>query len=155
MTHFWTEEDYRDLEASQSFGDLVPIACNVIKRMSPPVAIVCGPISTGGRGSIEANRHYLQAAINLAYEKGHHTFDQNPFENKLQQLKLACVHEGYCVHLLEDFYLKVFESGLIHKMYFLPDWQTSTGARWEREVGQRLGIEILDYPAEWLKELSI
>lgn len=155
MIHFWNEEDSNELEEADTFADLVPIALRVIKRMSPPLAMISGPVSTGGRGSIEANLHMLSAAVDLAYAKGHNVFDQNPFEAKLQELKNQCVHEnGYCQELLDHFYKPIFESGAIKRMYFLPDWQTSVGARWERSQCERLGIEALDYPQEWLKELE-
>lgn len=155
MIHFWDEEDYKELGAADTFASLVPIALRVAGRMTPPIAMVSGPVSTGGRGSIEANLHMLSAAVDLAYEKGHNIFDQNPFEEKLQELKKQCVHaDGYCQELLEQFYRPIFESGVIKKMYFLPAWTTSTGARWERVQCERLSIEILDYPAEWFKELE-
>lgn len=154
MIHYWEQEDYRDLEKAQSFSDLVPIALRIIKRMPQPVATVSGPVSTGGRGSIEANLHLLAAAVNQAYAKGISLFDQNPFEARLQELKTKIPYEGYRHDLLDEFYKPVFESGLITRMYFLPDWETSTGARWERAECERLGIEAADYPEEWLSELE-
>jgi hypothetical protein len=154
MIHFWKEEDYGELEKAKTFSDLVPIALRVIRRMPAPVAMISGPISTGGRGSIEANLHLLSAAVDFAHTKDVSVFDQNPFEDKLQVLKEMTPHEGYCETLLVDFYLPIFESGLISAMYFLPDWQTSTGATWEREQCKRLSIEIKEYPEEWLKELE-
>ncbi|MDB4992563.1 MAG: hypothetical protein JWL75_808 [Parcubacteria group bacterium] len=154
MIHYWEPKDYSDLEKAQSFSDLLPTALRILKRMPQPVAMVSGPITTGGRGSIEENLHLLSAAVQQAHEKGIHMFDQNPFEDKLQEAKAKIVYEGYCQPVLDEFYKPIFESGLVASMYFLPDWQTSTGARWERTECERLGIEIVDYPQEWLTELE-
>ena len=154
MIHYWQPEDYAELEKAQTFSDLVPIALRIIKRMPPPVAMISGPVTTGGRGSIEENLHVLSAAVNQVYEKGISLFDQNPFEAKIQEAKTRIVYEGYCQPVLDEFYKPIFESGLVARMYFLPDWQSSTGARWERAECERLGMEIVDYPQEWLTELE-
>ena len=45
--------------------------------------------------------------------------------------------------LLEEFFLPVFESGLVHTFYMLPDWESSTGASWEHVQAQRLSIDIV------------
>ncbi len=154
MIHYWQTEDYKELEQATSYAELVPVALSVIKRMPSPVAMLSGPVSTGGRGSIEENLHLLSAAVDLAYAKGVMVFDQNPFESKLHEIKASLPSNGYAQAILDDFYLPIFESRLVSKMYFLPDWQTSTGATWERAQCERLSIEIIEYPPDWLKELE-
>ena len=154
MIHFWKPEDYQELEKAESFSDFLPIALRVIDRMSQPVVMISGPISTGGRGSIEENQHLLSAAVDLAYAKGTSVFDQNPFQLQMLEILKKCTHDGYCFDLLNDFYKPIFESTKVARMYFLPDWQTSTGAKWEHEQCERLGIEALLYPQEWLRELE-
>ncbi len=49
----------------------------------------------------------------------------------------------YATMLLTDFYQPLFETGLIKILYFLPDWQSSVGARWEHDQALKLGIEIV------------
>ena len=54
--------------------------------------------------------------------------------------------------MLDVLYRTIFSSGLINKALFLPDWESSKGARWERDLVTELGLEILEYPIEWLEE---
>ena len=90
--------------------------------MDPTVA---GPVSTGGRGSIKANLHLLSKAIDLLYSRGIHVFDQSPYEEKVQTLKLNCTHNGYHMKILDDLYKPIYESGNISAMYFLPGWASN------------------------------
>jgi len=154
MIHYWKSEDYKALHEAKDFSDLTPIAMRVINRMSQPVVMVLGPISTGGRGSAEENIHLLSAAIDLVYTKGISVFDQNPFDAKMQEFKGKYSSDEYCMELLEDFYEPIYKSGKISLGYFLPDWQTSTGSKWEYEQFKRLGIKTEDFPEEWIKELE-
>jgi len=59
----YTEEHFNELEKALTYKDLFIIAEKVLKKMPPPVGQVCGPISTGGVGSIEGNLRQLEKAI--------------------------------------------------------------------------------------------
>ncbi len=61
---------------------------------------------------------------------------------------------GYYIATLEFFYKKIFESGFINKALFLPGWQDSKGATWERNLAQKLNIIVEEYPEKWLKEID-
>ncbi len=107
--------------------------------------MVCGPISTGGLGPIPANLERFHLAITTLTEAGYPIFTQMPYEEALHRIRDQSVGPGvYDNQLLEEFYLPLFESGKVEKMFFIPGWESSFGARWERGHAQRLGIEIFD-----------
>jgi hypothetical protein len=61
---------------------------------------------------------------------------------------------GYCLAILDDFYLPIFQSGRISTAYFLPLWPTSFGARWERQTVCDCRIPIVEFLPEWLAEVA-
>ena len=83
--------------------------------------------------------------------QGINIFDQAPFEEPMQRIK---AESGKSVResnqeLLDKFYLLLFQSGLITTFYFLPGWESSFGASWERRQAKELGIEIIDLPEDF------
>jgi len=140
---YWTDEDILKLEQAESVDKMLEVGLAVLKRMPSPVAQVCGPISTGGRGSLLENLVAFNEAIVFLQAEGKIIFDQMPFEASMQRIKSTLQPGEYATSLLTDFYLPIFKSGLIKMMYFLPDWQSSKGASWEHEEAQKLGIEII------------
>jgi hypothetical protein len=139
---YWNDEDLLALEQADTMPQMLQIALGVLKRMPQPVAQVCGPISTGGRGSILENLVAFNETIVFLQAEGESVFDQMPFEAPMQRVKTTLPKGQYALTLLDDFYLPIFETGLIKKMYFMPDWESSHGAKWEHEQAKRLGIEI-------------
>ncbi len=154
----WTEIEKQALKGVTTFEDMLPIAITILKRMTElgkPTHQVCGPISTGGRGSVQANSEYFKNAIRVAQERGLVVFDQFPFQEKMAELAAPFeARKEYCNDILHVFYRGIFKSGLIDTMLFLPDWQSSKGATWERNEAKELGITIKDYPEEWLPLLE-
>jgi len=142
MNDYWTNEDIKNLEQAQTFSALSAIALDVLKKMPQPVAQVCGPISTGGTGSMEQNLAVLNQTIKTTQAQGKIVFDQVPFQLAMHRIKRLIGAQSN-VALLDGFYLPLFESGLIKTLYFLPNWQTSQGATWEHEQAKRLGLEIV------------
>lgn len=140
---YWQESDFQDLEKVESVADLYTIAARIISRMERPLAQVCGPVGTGGLGSVEKNLEVFNDTIIKLQEKGLNVFDQMPFEDQMQNLKKKISTEKIVKDILNDFYLPIFESGAISTLCFLPNWQTSFGANWEHEQGKRLGIKIV------------
>lgn len=138
---YWREEDYTDLENAQDFKDLYRIANRIFDRMPEGLGQVCGPIATGGLGSVSKNLEVFDKAIRKLQEEGKIIFDQIPFEWPMQELKKK-IPDG-AKTILEDFYLPIFSSGKVTTLYFIPGWETSKGATWEHEVALRLGITIV------------
>lgn len=139
---YWQQEHFDKLETASTYKELFNIAEAVLKRMHPPVGQVCGPISTGGAGSVQKNLKRFEKAIKNLQQQGIEIFNQIPFEIPMQRIKQSREYEHYDDLLLHDFYLPIFESKLIHTLYFLPDWKSSTGAQWEHEQASRLGLKI-------------
>jgi hypothetical protein len=134
----------------KSFSELSKIAIQDLRK-SGATAIVCGPITTGGRGNPGENVRAMNAVIIYLKTIGHLVFDQMPYESNLWWLQDRWQqqgNEGYCMPILEEFYLPIYRSGLILLSFFLPDWQTSFGASWERNKFEKLGIPIRDLDEE-------
>lgn len=140
---YWEQEDHIALEKASSYIELFRLAEKILKRMPAPIGEVCGPISTGGAGSVDKNMEKFKAAIKELQEKGLNIFDQMPFEIPIHKiLKTKNLGDKYDNSILEDFYLPIFESGMVKRLYFLPDWESSVGARWEHDQAKRLGLEV-------------
>jgi hypothetical protein len=138
---YWDEQDYKDLENAKEYKDLLPIALRVIDKIESPISQVCGPISTGGHGSIKENGKEIIQAIESLRASGKNIFNQMPLEHQIRKIMENDSNE-YPYKLLEDVYLPLFKSGKIETLYFVFDWQTSTGAKWEHEQAQKLGLKI-------------
>ena len=139
---YWEEKDFQDLERAESMGDTYIIAERILKRMPKLVVQVCGPISSGGGDSIN-NLEALKRAIRDLQEKGLNVFDQTPFDATVRRIKSKTLPTEYFESVLTDFHLPLFELGIISTLYFMPNWQTSHGAKWEHEQGKKMGLEII------------
>jgi hypothetical protein len=139
---------------AESFEDLADIAVDILREMDKsgkPIVQICGPISTGGLGSLEKNLTRFEKSIETAIKNGLQVFNQAPFEEAIRRISVKYPKtDGYCLAILDVFYKKVFESGYIKTALFLPDWQSSKGATWERELVSGLGLQVQEYPLEWL-----
>ncbi len=143
MLRYLSSEDDLLLKKAKNYSDLVPVVMGILKRMPTPVAVVCGPISTGGSGSMEVNLKKFEETIATLVSKGINVFGQSfLIEKAIRRISAGGNRREDEDLLLETFYRPVFESGLISRAYFMPDWQTSYGASWEHEQFLRLGIEI-------------
>lgn len=141
---YFKDEDWQDIDNAKSMKDLYIVAERVMKRVPEPRIQVCGPISTGGKGSIDANLEVFNEKIKELQDIGLNVFDQMPFESQIYNLIHVFEKQGeYMEAILTDFYLPIFESGYISELYFLPGWESSHGAKWEHEQAERLGIKII------------
>ena len=140
---YWTPEDIAALETAQSFAELSQVAMKVLKRMPQPVGQVCGPISSGGLRSIEKNLKQFDETIAELISHGNTVFDQVPFEKYIFRLIETGRGTRDKDQLLKEFYLPLFESGLVSTFYFIPGWESSNGAKWEYQQAKRLGIRIV------------
>lgn len=139
---YWTEEDLQAVKDAKDFKELYIIADKILKRMPKPVVQVCGPIGTGGLGNVEDNLKAFDDTIRSLQEKGLNVFDQMPFEWPMQVIKFNLPKGVYPESIMTDFYIPIFQSGQVSEFYFMKNWQTSTGAKWEHKEAERLGIKI-------------
>ncbi|MEX2008458.1 MAG: hypothetical protein WD850_03145 [Candidatus Spechtbacterales bacterium] len=146
----WTKEELEQVATMDSYEDMLALAMQILPRIPEPVVQVCGPISTGGMGSVADNFRIFDMAIELLIAGRENVFDQRPFEHAVQNIKRKGVETGYLMGLLDDFFLPIFETGYIAKFYFLPGWETSKGASWEYEQAKRLGIASV-MPHDWME----
>ena len=72
MSEYWHEHDREEVARARTYGELVPVALRILARMPQPVGELCGPISTGGAGSVEANLARFDTAIRRLSEGGRH-----------------------------------------------------------------------------------
>lgn len=140
--HHWTKENLEKIHSITDYEGMLEMALNVLSQMPKPVIQVCGPLTTGGLGSLKKNLEAFEKVIDHLVASGKTVFDQLPFEIPMQKFKLN--QKGkYATDLLDKFYLPLFETGFIDELYFLPDWESSLGARWEHEQAKRLGLKIV------------
>ena len=112
------------------------------KQRHTKIFLLCGPIGSGGLGSIDANLYAFNEEIKKLQEKGIPVFDQMPFEMPIQKLKIGLKPGEYATGVLDDFYTPIIELGVVSTFYFMSNWQTSKGAQWEHQIAQEKGIEI-------------
>jgi hypothetical protein len=149
LPSYWTYFDLEQARGARDFRDLGQIALRVLRRMSEngPVIQVCGPITTGGLGSLSQNLARFQTAVEILKADDYNVFDQMPF----QSFMIKLVDAGLSGRdLLEDFYGPIFASGLVQFLFFLPLWETSAGAKWERQRAFLYRLPFADYPNDLL-----
>src|SRR3989338_7045509 len=137
---YWEEKDWKDLEKVESVKDLYNIAKRIIDRMPKPFVQVCGPITTGGAGSIEKNLDLFNNTITQLQNNGLVVFDQMPFEIPMQILKNKFSKEKILKEMLNDFYIPIIESKMASTYYFIPNWESSSGSKWEHKKAKEFGI---------------
>lgn len=163
----------RELQTSgieaDSFEALADIAIANLKGATG-LGMVCGPITTGGTGHQILNLEVFNATLRGLERRGVKLFNQVPYEFGLRRLahkwEAEESNDGYCMPILTVFYARVFESGAIAEGWFIPGYQSSFGACWEREkmAAQGLGIHDLtrvdigeflqaEHPAEHVEEV--
>ena len=145
----WAKDELVRFEGVATCAEMFLVAKSILERMPAPISQVCGPISTGGAGTAEGNITIMARAIEHLEERGHNVFNQLPFQKAMFEMINSRKEASYPMYILEDFYLPIFESGLVKLFHFLPDWQSSTGAKWEHAQAKRLGIEIKYFEDDW------
>ena len=149
----YKKEHHEAMNNAQEYKHLLEVALDVLNSMPKPIGQVCGPVTTGGQGSVDKNLVLFEKAVHKLIDQGYNIFNQVPFEKPMQKIQINSKkmekHERN-IELLEEFYKPIFESGLISTLYFIHGWETSQGANWEREQAKRLGIKIIDLPKDFL-----
>ena len=161
MNNHFTAQDKADIASAGDFHELADIAITVLERMrknTPHLIVeVCGPMTTGGFGDVEKNMKFFEHSIVILEQKGMIVFNQIMFQEAMVKICSSPdeVRSGYCKNILDIFYRRVFESGYVDQMWFLPTWRTSGGARWERKMAENLQIPIREFPESWLKNIKV
>ena len=150
---YWTADDTLAVKKVKTFQDLLEIALGILKKMPQPIQQICGPISTGGRGSMKENMFRFKNAIDVLNENGWNVFDQLPFQEGMMIVSHHLEDGKYDTDILDIFYKGIFESGYVKKAVFLPEWQSSIGAKWEREIVTKLDLEVIEYPEDLFKKV--
>ena len=140
---YWTKSNFEQLTTAKSHKEMFYIAEDVLSRMPRHRVQVCGPISTGGAGSIEANIKIFARVIDAFTKQGLVVFDQTLFENAMYKIRMKNSPDNYDHDILNDFYSPIFENKLIDEVHFLPDWHTSVGASWEHEIASKHRMKII------------
>ena len=154
MLEYYTEERMLAIKNSKDYKDLLLVAWDILEDMNDdfapqPIAMLCGPISNGGKGSRTENLAIFSRAIQRVSAGGLIVFNQMPFEDDIGRIfKLDPTQQE--LRLLEEFYLPIFKTGFISLMCFLPNWKTSFGARWEHRQARRLKIKVIYLPKKFL-----
>jgi len=143
----YQDKDFRDIDNAKSFSQLNLVAMNVLSRINGPTGQVCGPITTGGFGNVSDNLKVFERTILQLVDQDKALFNQVPFEKPMQKVReLYGIGLKTDMQLLEDFYLPIFDSGIIDTLYFINGWESSRGSRWEREMGLERGFTFIDLP---------
>ncbi|MDB4992030.1 MAG: hypothetical protein JWL75_275 [Parcubacteria group bacterium] len=154
LEDYWTALESEALKNVTTYEEAAAVAISILTRMNETekrTVQVCGPMSTGGLGSLALNMERFERAVSRAQFQGEVlVFNQMPFQTAIIRISNFKEGDPYDMGILEIFYRLIFESGLLHGVLFLDDWESSVGARWERETAAKLNMIIEDYPREWL-----
>jgi hypothetical protein len=157
MTHHslrhYDKEHYQRIEKANTYEEVCSIAMDVLKKMPKPISIICGPISTGGAGNVIDNLKIYEGTIFKLSAQNKNIFNQMPFMKSFDILtrKFGNTKVEKNQILLDKFYQPIYESKIITKMYFIHGWESSHGARWEREIAKKHNITIEDLPEKFLE----
>lgn len=119
------------------------------------LAMVCGPITTGGTDNQVYNFQIMSAVVAGLERQGKQLFNQMPYELGLRKLLYNWETEGntgYCMPILTVFYARLFKEGVITEGYFIPGWRSSIGASWEHEQLLKLGHTVHDLTSAEIRE---
>lgn len=138
---YWTPQHIAALGKPVRQHEILPhlrgIALEVIRRMPPRIHFVCGPISTGGVGSVSGNMAVFKGVIEHLSRTEHlNLFSQMPFEEGLFAYHRQWQRDRpgtYPEPILTEFYDELFATGRFERFHFIHGYRSSHGARWEHE----------------------
>ena len=113
---------------------------------------LCGPITTGGVGSIQGNNDKMVRVVEKIRTMGHKVFAHTDYTKEILAIKSELQKHNrfyyYDWDLLYDCFDPLFASGLLDGLIFLEDFESSTGARWEYDMALKYGIPIYHWDDE-------
>lgn len=159
-----TKKQRQKITNAETFTSLLQIAMKSIttarkKYKGAKVIELCAPISSGGKGSVEANLAEMNKAIKMLKKLNYILFSQMPYEEKIGELKKEQEKKtkrklAYNMNVLLDFYEPLFEKGYTDMLIFLPGWESSIGASWEHTKGKILGIKTRQLKDNWAELIA-
>jgi hypothetical protein len=138
---FYLPQDIALMDSCRTYEELHQVAFAVFSRIGDEASMICGPITSGGLGSPHENLKVFELATRLVAKHEPNLFTQLPFEHAMARIRQDGRHFKGDLHLLEAFYLPLFRSGRMKRLFFLPHWETSRGTLWEHRQAEQLGIE--------------
>lgn len=147
MNYF--EKQYKErLAKANHYSEASLVALDVLEKMPTNLGQVCGPITSGGKGSLEENLRIFEKTILRLSLQGISIFNQLPFETTLERIWKVDKRDLKIknLDLLEGFYLPIFESGFIKDLYFIYGWNSSFGTTWEHKEAKKIGLNIIYLP---------
>ena len=150
---YYSSHDLERIRKAKTFAEIREVVLEVMARWGGNFCIVCGPMTSGGVGDFKRNLVYFGRAINWLVDRGERVLTQLSFENRVQQLKTKPRYRDGR-KLMPELYEPIFRSSLIVRAYFIPTfndprlkrlvsgWESSTGARFEHKLCQKLKIPI-------------
>ena len=140
-----------------TFAELAEVAKVELDKFDGHAEIVCGPITTGGLGTPEANLRIFGKVIELLAAGGAPIFNQAPYEDKIFELRNKWRAEDparenqYYLPILFEFYAPLFATCAFKKGHFIPGWRSSKDVSWEHDELKRLGAEIKYLPQGFIE----
>lgn len=147
-------DEWKGVGEAESIGEVSEFSIRYLRRHEPPLGQVCGPISSGGLDSVEANFPVFCQYVDRLKQL-RKVFDQTPFESRIFALIKAGKLRREKDELLQGFYWPIFRSGFVQTLYFMHGWEASHGAQWEHDQAQRFGLEIVYLPPDFLTSDSL
>lgn len=140
---YWKDFNNDNLYRATTIKEVFSVALDVLSRMPEKMGQVCGPVTSGGIGSVEGNLENLNNQIRKLQEKGVVMFDQMPFEETFHRIiKDESLNQKY-ENILTDFYEPLFSLNRINTLYFVEGWKSSRGANWEHDKAKELSLSIV------------
>lgn len=134
-------------EKHETLKKLAGGAIERLKQLPQPVVRVSGPLTSGGpNGDYDENLERFRKAQQKLRDEGYTVFDYfdgHDDENVINGLGLPW--EEVMLHYHDP----ILQSGLLQKVFMMPFWEKSNGAKWELKhfIEQGLGIELI--PESW------
>jgi hypothetical protein len=157
----WRESEWQAVAGCKTLAELGELSHRVMNQLPRPIALVSGPISTGGilkpgmkgESDIRANLDLFNKVVQTLLLGGVSLFNQMPLEDIFvpinTQWKAVNPPGSYCMPILEEFYRDVFAFPGMRGIILIPDWQSSFGAKWEVKEANSKGKHIIDLPKGW------
>jgi len=160
--HYATDREQFERKCKRAVNniDLVSLALEELHKFWGKAKLVCGPISTGGWGSVEENRRIFNAVMAALLQKEEPIFDLRPYEERIaffraewrKTLSLENARSYYWL-VLTEFYYPLIHSGEVAEAYFIEGWHESIGADWMRSEFVKTTTRIRDLDSREIRDI--